>query len=165
MLDLVIYPDDRLHLQSAPVESISKEIAELAREMVETMRAAGGVGLAGVQVGRLERIFVLQVPEQDPQVFINPEIVNFSDKVATFEEGCLSIPGVYADVLRPAAVEINFFDETGRKKNLTTDGYLARIIQHEYDHLGGTLFYERMKSGAARRLLKAYEKRKGSEQE
>src|SRR5690606_28339369 len=75
VLDLVIYPDDRLHSQSAPVESISKEIAELAREMVETMRAAGGVGLAGVQVGRLERIFVLQVPEQDPHVFINPEIV------------------------------------------------------------------------------------------
>lgn len=158
MLDLVILPDERLHRISSPVASINGELASYCDEMIETMHEGSGIGLAGVQVGRMENLFVVHVPDDHPRVFINPEIHGFSETLAPYEEGCLSIPGVYAEVHRPEAVQVRAWDQNGREFDLEADGILARVIQHEYDHLQGKLFYKYLKPGQRKRLLAAYEK-------
>jgi peptide deformylase len=142
MLDLVTLPDDRLHEVSEPVKNIDGSIANLAKDMISTMQLSKGIGLAGVQVGRLIRMFVVQVPEEQPLVFINPIILDKSTEVNGYEEGCLSIPGVYADVSRPSQVQVTAWNEQGKEFGFEADGLLARVIQHEYDHLEGKLFYE-----------------------
>jgi len=162
MLDLVILPDNRLHEPSLPVESIDGALAEFAEKMIATMQEAKGIGLAGVQVGFLQRIFVVQVHDEAPQVFINPEILASSQELGTYEEGCLSIPGVYADLVRPKALEIQAWNIQGNLVKGQIDGLLARVFQHEFDHLNGTLFYQHLKPGAQKRLLKLYEKRNQS---
>jgi peptide deformylase len=162
MLNLVILPDQRLHEPSLPVESIDGALAEYVEKMIATMQEAKGIGLAGVQVGFLQQVFVVQVPDQSPQVFINPEILATSQELSTYEEGCLSIPGVYADVVRPKALEIQAWNVKGELVKGEIDGLLARVFQHEFDHLNGTLFYEHLKPGTQKRLLKLYEKRNQS---
>jgi peptide deformylase len=158
MLELVLLPDERLHKTSSDVREIDGALREYTREMITTMHEGNGIGLAGIQVGRMENLFVVHVPDDDPRVFINPKITSFSDELSPYEEGCLSIPGVFADVMRPDAVEVEAFDEQGKAFRLEADGILARVIQHEYDHLIGRLFYEYLKPGQQRRLLSAYEK-------
>lgn len=152
-----------------PAEDIpenSPELQKLIDDMIETMHGAYGIGLAGPQVGVSQRIFVVdlsslqeeleadgeEVPEQ-PMVFINPEIVAESEEETNFEEGCLSIPDIREDVKRPVAVEIEYTDREWQRKKLTATGMLARVVQHEYDHLEGILFVDYLTS-FRKRLIK-----------
>jgi peptide deformylase len=128
--------------------------------MAETIRQGKGVGLAGPQVGLLERIFVVYMDRDIPRVFINPSIVMTSQEEAKYEEGCLSLPGLWADVIRPAAVRIQAWNEKGRPFTLDAEGMLARIILHEYDHLEGMLFIDRLSEPKRNRLLAKFERRK-----
>jgi peptide deformylase len=124
----------------------------LARDMIETMREAPGVGLAGPQVGVLERIFVWEV-EDEHGVVINPVMVESSDETVEEEEGCLSLPGLYYPVARAARVVVEGVDETGAPVRLEADGLLARVCQHEMDHLDGVLFIDRLDEETKREAL------------
>lgn len=158
MIPLVYHPDDRLNTKAEAVTDITDELIALTREMVETMHDAKGIGLAGPQVGRMDRIFVVHVPEDEPRVFINPRITAVSPDQGPYEEGCLSIPGVYADVKRPLEISVEGWDERGRQFQLDAEGILARVIQHEYDHLDGILFFEHLTKRKQERLLRNYTK-------
>lgn len=141
-LQLVIHPDGLLRDKSQKVSDIDEEIVSLADAMVEKMHAARGIGLAGVQVGHLHRMFVTHVEGDKPRVFINPSIIETSVEQVDYDEGCLSIPAVYADVTRPEAIRVQAWNERGRPFTMDADGLLARVIQHEYDHLDGVLFID-----------------------
>ena len=116
--------------------------------MLQSMYSAKGIGLAAPQVGIHKQLLVIDLDLENattpPIVLINPEIIEFSASIDTYEEGCLSIPGVYLNVIRPSSIKVNFRDEMGRPKKLSTDGLLARCIQHEMDHLDGVLFVDRV---------------------
>ncbi len=134
-----------------PAKRISKvdaSIRELVKKMLHSMYSAKGIGLAAPQVGIQKQVLVIdldiETPTTPPIILINPEITEFSASVNAYEEGCLSIPGVYLDVVRPSSVKVNYRDEMGRPKKLNTDGLLARCIQHEMDHLNGVLFVDRV---------------------
>ena len=134
-----------------PAKRISKvndQVRELAREMLRSMYAARGIGLAAPQVGVHQQLLVIDLDPEEasnpPLVLINPEIVATSGALDTYEEGCLSIPGVYLDVVRPTAIEVSFRDEMGRPRKMKADGLMARCIQHEMDHLNGVLFVDRV---------------------
>lgn len=144
VLNVVLYPDAPLTDKAQPIAEIGPKIAKLAADMIETMHAHDGVGLAGPQVGLSKRIFVYHEPEGEPKCLVNPEIVAMEGREEG-EEGCLSMPRVYFDrVPRATFVNVKGFDETGAPVNLEAHGFLARIIQHEYDHLDGILFPERL---------------------
>jgi peptide deformylase len=123
--------------------------------MLEAM-AGKGIGLAGPQVASPLRIFVTNVEGDKPRIFINPEIVLTSQELISFEEGCLSLPKLYLDVIRPEFVRVQAWNERGRPFTVETDGLLARVIQHEYDHLEGILFIDRLKPGKKDRALSQY---------
>jgi peptide deformylase len=135
----------------APARRISKvdaSVRDLARDMLRSMYTAKGIGLAAPQVGVHRQLLVIDLDLEEaatpPLVLINPEITAAGASFNTYEEGCLSIPGVYLDVVRPSVVEVTFRDETGRPRRLKADGLLARCIQHEMDHLQGVLFVDRV---------------------
>ena len=130
----------------------------MIENMLETMYHAEGVGLAAPQVGELKRIFVTHLPEDSPRVFINPEIVATSEEQTTYEEGCLSIPGLYAEVVRPAWVTVQARNEEGKLFTIDVTGLLARVVQHELDHLNGVLFIDRLPEKKRQRILKSYTK-------
>lgn len=156
MIPIVYHPDDRLITPAEPVERIDQTLAELTGEMVETMQHARGIGLAGPQIGRSQRFFVVQVPDDRPRVFINPRISAISPDYGKYEEGCLSIPGVYADVSRPLAITVEAWDERENHFSLDAEGLLARVILHEFDHLEGILFIDHLSARKRERLLRAY---------
>ena len=144
VMNVVLYPDDPLTQKAAPFDGVGPEIAQLASDMLETMRANEGVGLAGPQVGISKRIFVMQAPDSEPLCLVNPEIVAMEGS-AEGEEGCLSMPGVYSDrVPRATRIEVKALDETGAPMHFEARDFTARIIQHEYDHLEGVLFPDRL---------------------
>tara|TARA_B100000579_G_C22792296_1_gene835189 strand:- start:719 stop:1342 length:624 start_codon:yes stop_codon:yes gene_type:complete len=128
------------------VSKVDNSIRDLAKKMLSSMYSAKGIGLAGPQVGLDMRLLVIDLdienPATPPHVLINPELILTSATIDTYEEGCLSIPGVYLDVVRPSTVKISFRDEMGRPKKMNADGLLARCIQHEIDHLNGVLFID-----------------------
>jgi len=130
------------------VSKVDNSMRELAKNMLTSMYSAKGIGLAAPQVGIQKRILVIDLdienPATPPYVFINPEIISSSASIDTYEEGCLSIPGVYLDVIRPTSIKVSFRDEMGRPKKMNADGLLARCIQHEIDHLNGILFVDRV---------------------
>jgi len=158
MLNIVTLGDDRLIKRASVVPDIDKMIFDLSNAMIETMHEGNGIGLAGPQVGEMKRMFVCHVQGDVPRVFINPEIIQTSQEMVTMEEGCLSIPGVYADVVRPAQISIQAWNEKGRPFRLDAEGVLARVIQHEYDHLNGVLFIDHLSDKKRQRLLKVYNK-------
>ncbi len=143
LLDILIYPDERLHTVAKPVASIDERIQKLVLDMAETMYAAPGIGLAATQVDVHERIVVIDLSEtkDDLLVLINPEIVA-RDGDTTYEEGCLSVPGIYETVHRSERITVEAFDEHGQQFSLDADGLLAICIQHEIDHLDGKVFVE-----------------------
>jgi peptide deformylase len=130
------------------ISKVDEEVRELARTMLQSMYAARGIGLAAPQVGIHKQLLVIDLDLEEaatpPLVLINPEITAASASFNTYEEGCLSIPKVYLDVVRPSTVEVSFRDEQGRPRKLKADGLLARCIQHELDHLNGVLFVDRV---------------------
>ena len=143
---IIIEPDNILREKSEPIEKVDDELKILMDDMLETMYAAPGIGLAAVQVGILKRLIVIDISKndegKDPLFLVNPEIIFRSKKTSTYEEGCLSLPGHYAEIERPAECHINYIDYDGKQKNLKADGLLATCIQHEIDHLDGVLFID-----------------------
>jgi len=144
-LKLVVHPDELLRDKSEKIQDIDGEIAALAEAMIEKMHEARGIGLAGVQVGHLDRLFVTHVDRDKPRVFINPSIIETSVEMVDYDEGCLSIPAIYADVTRPEMIRVQAWNERGRPFTLDAEGILARVIQHELDHLNGVLFIDHLK--------------------
>jgi peptide deformylase len=146
ILPVIIAPDARLKVKSALVERVDAEVRKLMDDMLETMYAAPGLGLSAVQVGVPKRVIVVDLARRgDPPAplrLVNPELVWASDEMMTNEEGCLSLPDQYAEVTRPAAVEIRYLDAENQRRELRTEGLLATCIQHEMDHLEGVLFVD-----------------------
>lgn len=143
VLDITLYPDEPLLRKAEPFDAIGPEVAVLARDMLETMDHFEGVGLAGPQVGISKRIFVLCVPDGAPMCLVNPEIVD-REGCEEGEEGCLSLPGVYAPVPRATRIHVRGFDENGKPLDFEARDFLARVIQHENDHLDGIVFPDRL---------------------
>lgn len=143
VLDVLYFPDDPLTRKAAPVTVFDKKLDELVRNMFETMHAYQGVGLAAPQVGLSKRVFVLREPEGPEFCFVNPEIVEM-EGCEEGEEGCLSMPGIYAMVPRATRIRVSAQDVHGERIELEAADFLARIIQHETDHLDGVLFPERL---------------------
>ena len=139
-------PNPFLRQKSKPVDKVDDSVRELMDDMLETMYKAPGIGLAAIQIGMPKRIIVLDIskdPEKkEPMYFVNPEIISTSKKDATYEEGCLSVPGQFAEIDRPDSCIIKYLDYNGNSKELKTDGLLATCIQHEIDHLEGILFID-----------------------
>jgi peptide deformylase len=160
VLDILRYPDARLHTVAKPVAVVDDRIRQLVRDMADTMYAAPGVGLAATQVDVHERVIVIDTSDTRDalQVFINPEIVSLSDQCKIYEEGCLSVPGIYDEVERPDRVTVRALDADGRPFTVEADGLLAVCIQHEMDHLAGKVFVQylsRLKQGRIRsKMLK-----------
>jgi peptide deformylase len=160
---IIILPDPKLRLKSAPVERVDSELLKLADDMLETMYDAPGIGLAAIQIAVPRRLIVIDTSrseeERAPQVFINPEIVWSSDQRSVYEEGCLSIPEYYAEVERPAKVRVAYVDREGRAQEVEAEGLLATCLQHEIDHLDGVLFVDHLsklkRSMVIRRFSKA----------
>ncbi len=149
LLDIVTYPDPRLKERCAPVEAITEEIRQLAADMTETMYAAPGVGLAAPQVGRSLRLLVMdpgvQEGERRPRVLVNPVLEPLGEVIVSEQEGCLSVPLNYrADVPRWSRVRLRATDLDGTPIDEELDGFAAVVVQHEVDHLDGTLFIDRM---------------------
>jgi len=144
LLPILQYPDPRLHKVAAPVQVVDDRIRKLVRDMAETMYAAPGVGLAATQVDVHERVVVIDVSEDsnDLHVLINPEILWKSEELQVYEEGCLSVPGVYDEVERSARVRVRALDDQGEPYEFDAEGLLAVCVQHELDHLLGKVFVE-----------------------
>jgi peptide deformylase len=157
MLNIVTLGDERLKKHSILVPDFDGEIKSLIEQMFETMYANKGIGLAAVQVGKLIRLFITHVPKDAPRVFINPEVIETSVDQGSFEEGCLSVPEVNANVVRPVQVEVQAWNVKGRPFSMDADDMLARVIQHELDHLNGVLFIDRIDPKKRERLVKQYE--------
>jgi peptide deformylase len=151
--------DRFLRQKAAPVKNIDDEIRCIAENMIKIMHDGKGVGLAGPQVGLQKRIFVTHAEGDGPRVFINPSIIWTSQEQVNFEEGCLSLPGVYADVKRPEKIKVQAWNEKGRAFTLDISGMLSRVVQHEYDHLEGILFIDRIAEAKREKLLAKLKKR------
>lgn len=147
---ILIHPDPRLKKVATEVADVSDDLRKLADEMLATMYAAPGIGLAAPQIGINDRLIVLDCEKEDdaaprPLVMFNPVVIEKSDSMNTYEEGCLSIPDQYADVTRPEAVTVSWMDQNGNAKSETFDGLWATCVQHEIDHLEGVLFIDYLK--------------------
>jgi peptide deformylase len=157
VLPIRIYGDPVLRRKADPVERIDDDLRRLAGDMLETLADAEGVGLAGPQVGASRRLIVVHPPaargeeREGPRVLVNPEVVAAEGPEVTGEEGCLSIPGIYEDVKRRERVRVHAQDLDGEPVEIAADGWVARILQHEIDHLDGVLFVDRI--GPMRRAL------------
>lgn len=156
-------PDPRLKAVSKAVESVDAATRKLIDDMVESMYEADGIGLAAVQIGVPLRVIVMDLDQKEgkknPRAFVNPRITWRSEELATFEEGCLSVPEIYEDVERSARIKAEYVDRDGKKQLLEADGLLATCLQHEMDHLEGILFIDHLsklkRSIALRKLQKA----------
>ncbi len=148
--DIILHPDPRLKKVCDPVTDITPKLQALADDMLETMYAAPGIGLAAPQVGELTRLLVMDCVKEEgapprPMVLLNPEVVWESETRNVYEEGCLSIPDQFADVERPSEVRVRWLDRDGNPQEEQFDGLWATCVQHEIDHLNGTLFIDYLK--------------------
>jgi len=160
--DILIIPEKKLRLISAPVTAFDKPLRALVDDMFQTMYEAPGIGLAGIQIGEPLRVITIDVAGKDdpkaPQVFINPEIVWTSDETSTYEEGCLSIPEYYEEVERPAMVRVKYLDADGKAHEIEADGLLATCLQHEIDHINGVLFIDHISKLKRDMVIKKFTK-------
>ncbi|WP_068311772.1 peptide deformylase [Polycladidibacter hongkongensis] len=167
--DICLMTEACLRQKCEPITEVTDEIRALADKMLATMYAAPGIGLAASQVGVMKRIFVLDVAEREegledgeekkePMVFINPEIVWSSDEKNIYQEGCLSIPGIYEEVERPTKVRVKYLDRDGAVQEIEADGLLSTCIQHEMDHLDGVLFIDYLSRLKRDRITKKVKK-------
>jgi peptide deformylase len=165
---ILVAPDPRLKAVASEIAKVDGEIRRLIDDMLETMYDADGIGLAAVQIGVAKRVIVMDLDQKDgkrnPRVFVNPKLLWVSEELATFEEGCLSVPDIWEDVQRPARIRAEYQGRDGNKQTLEADGLLADCLQHEMDHLQGVLFIDHLsrlkRSIALRKLSKA--KRQGA---
>ena len=157
MLNIITLGDEQLRKHSIVVPDLNGTVHTLIEQMFESMREYKGIGLAAVQVGNLYRLFITEVGGDRPRVFVNPEILETSLEQISYEEGCLSLPGIEADVLRPQRVRVQAWNEKGRPFTLDAEDMLARVVQHEYDHLNGVLFIDHIDPKKRERLVRQYE--------
>ncbi len=143
---IIIEPDSILRQKCEPLEKVDSNTRKLMDDMLETMYAAPGIGLAAIQVGILKRLVVIDISKEEdkrqPIFLINPEIIYQSKETSVYEEGCLSLPGQFAEVERPAECSVKYIDYYGKEKKLKANGLLATCVQHEVDHLNGILFID-----------------------
>ena len=163
ILPIITLPDPLLRKKSAPIETVDDQARNLANSMLETMYAAPGIGLAAVQVGVLRRVLVLDTVKGEdepkkPFVLINPEILSFGDTPRVHDEGCLSIPRMYAEVERPALVRVRFVDLEGKQQEQDFADLQATVVQHEIDHLEGILFIDHLSRLRRNLLIRKYHK-------
>ena len=163
--NLVQVPDERLRQISKPIKAVDDGIRILMDDMLETMYASNGIGLAAIQVGVAKRVIVIDLVREaaregkaEPHYFANPEILWHSKELASYTEGCLSVPEFFDDVDRPARCRVGFLDYHGKKQELECDGLLATCIQHEMDHLEGILFIDHLSRLKRQRILKKIKK-------
>ena len=161
MLKICKLGEEVLRQKSVPIkdEEINDELRALAEEMFETMDVANGVGLACPQIGKNIRMFVAMADDDVRRVFINPQIIATSDDSVPYEEGCLSVPQVYENIMRPSKVTVQAQDQNGKRFTLEAEGLLARIIQHENDHLDGVIFIDRGDEEFAKKTAEQFAKR------
>ena len=159
-------PNSILRQKSSIVEKVDGEIQKLMDDMLETMYAAPGIGLAAIQVGVPKRIIVLDISRNEepkkPMFFINPEIVEKAKNNSTYEEGCLSVPGQFAEIERPESCHLKFLDYNGQPQEIKAEGLLATCIQHEIDHLEGILFIDYLSKLKKSMIIKKLSKQKTS---
>lgn len=162
LLEILSFPDHRLRTKATPVDQVTDDIRKLVDDMFETMYAAPGVGLAATQINVHKRVVVIDVSEEQDQpiVFINPEVEVLDNETSPYDEGCLSVPGFYEPVERPTHVRVTALDRDGQPFTLEPDGLLAVCIQHEIDHLNGKLFVDHISSMKRDRIRKKLEKQK-----
>ena len=157
-------PNPTLRKKSLPVDKVDEQLQNLMNDMLDTMYAAPGIGLAAIQVGVPKRVIVLDIAPKDkpknPMFFINPEIVETSRDISTYVEGCLSVPGQFAEINRPEKCHIKYLDYYGQPKELKAEGMLATCIQHEMDHLEGILFIDYLSKLKKSMIVKKLSKQK-----
>lgn len=160
LLPVTLYGDKILRKKTGPVKEVDFEVIELIKNMFDTMRNANGIGLAANQVGADKSIFVIDVSviegyeDTKPLALINPEIINRSEEKVIIEEGCLSIPDIRAEVERPEKIVIQYQDTDLKTQTLEADELLARVLQHEYDHLQGILFTDKISEDLKKKFKK-----------
>jgi peptide deformylase len=165
LLPILEFPDPRLRTIAKPVVLVDDSIRQLVKDMFETMYEAPGIGLAATQVNVHKRVVVIDVSEEknQPQVFINPEVEVLDDTSCEYDEGCLSVPGFYETVIRPAKIRVKALNEKGEAFILEPEGLLATCIQHELDHLNGKLFVDHISPFKRTRIRSKLEKKHKAE--
>ncbi|MDC7229995.1 MAG: peptide deformylase [Sphaerochaetaceae bacterium] len=163
MLDIYTLGEEVLQEKCQKVTKFDNALKILVDAMFDTMDEADGVGLAAPQVGVNQRLFVIHIRGAEKRAYINPQIIETSIETDTDEEGCLSIPGVWHDVQRPARVTVQAQDVEGKVFQVKAEGLLARALQHENDHLNGVLFIDRLSDEEREKMVQAYEKRNKSQ--
>ena len=162
--EILTEPNQILRQKSFPVEKVDSDLQKLMDDMLETMYAAPGIGLAAIQVGVPKRVIVLDLSSKDkeknPMYFVNPEILEKSKNNSTYEEGCLSVPGQFAEIDRPEECQIKYLDYNGQEKEIKVKGMLATCIQHEIDHLEGILFIDYLSKLKKSMIIKKLSKQK-----
>ena len=162
VLPIITAPDRRLKVKSTPVEVVDDDVRKLLDDMLETMHAAPGIGLSAVQVGVPKCLITVDVSRDDednaPLFLANPEIIEYSNEILTFSEGCLSLPDQFADLPRLEAIILDYLDYDGAQQQIRADGLLSRCIQHEMDHLLGRLFVDHMSAVKRSMILRKLEK-------
>jgi peptide deformylase len=160
--EIVVLPDPRLRQVADEIPEVDDAVKQLAADMLETMYAAPGIGLAATQIGEMKRLVVMDLAKEgekpDPIVMINPEIKKYSDETVTTEEGCLSIPEIYYDVERPAEVTVEYTDLEGKRVTRDARDRLAICVQHEIDHLDGVMYIDYLSRLKRDRVLKKFQK-------
>jgi len=157
-------PNEILRQKSLPVNQVDKNLQKLMDDMLETMYAAPGIGLAAIQIGIPKRVLVIDITQKNepknPMFFINPEIISKSETYSSYEEGCLSVPGQFAEIERPDKCQIKYLDYYGHPKEIEAEGMLATCIQHEIDHLEGILFIDYLSKLKKSMIVKKLSKQK-----
>ena len=161
---ILFEPDSLLRKKSDPLEKVDGHVRKLMDDMLETMYKAPGIGLAAVQIGIPKRIIVIDISKDEnkkkPLFLVNPEIVFKSKNTSVYEEGCLSLPGQFAEIERPAECHLKFIDYEGKQKELKAEGLLATCVQHEIDHLDGILFIDYLSKLKKTMIIKKLSKQK-----
>ena len=162
--EILTEPNELLRKKSVKVDSVNESLQKLMDDMLETMYAAPGIGLAAIQVGVPKRVIVLDIASKDgernPMFFVNPEIIEKSKNNSTYEEGCLSVPGQFAEIDRPDKCYVKYLDYHGQPKEIKAEGMLATCIQHEIDHLDGILFIDYLSKLKKSMIIKKLSKQK-----
>ena len=162
--EILTEPNRTLREKSLKVEKVDEDLQRLMDDMLETMYAAPGIGLAAIQIGVAKRVIVLDISKKEeiknPMFFINPEITEKSENNSTYEEGCLSVPGQFAEINRPEKCHVKYLDYYGQPKEMKAEGMLATCIQHEMDHLEGILFIDYLSKLKKSMIVKKLSKQK-----
>jgi len=158
-MQIITLGNEVLRQKAEKVEKIDTELVKTVQQMLTLIHEGKGIGLAGPQIGLLKRFFVVHLEGDIPRIFINPSIIETSQEMVKFEEGCLSLPGAWATVIRSKIITVQAWNERGRPFTIEADGILARVILHEYDHLDGKLFIDYLSETRRTKILTKLEKR------